>query len=291
MTIQELSGNKFNDFLEYCKEHGGEHDDSYLPDENFVADEDNPTYLLLNEDEKIMGVVSVILTQSFRAANKARFRIFHSVINDIEVYRMLLDSIRKHIEGIQTVFLFLPKEKSATGELLIRLSFKITRYSYYMQRCSINPVKPDFPEDIQLRPIREELDEVIWCDIINECFAHLAGHVHSTPDMVRKMMHDKELIKDGMMILWDKDKAIGTLSVGTDESDGKLFAFISSVAIIPEYRGKNLGRNLIRAAVEFGWNNGYIDSSLSVNAENLNATTLYLSEGFEEKAVMVCYSI
>lgn len=63
------------------------------------------------------------------------------------------------------------------------------------------------------------------------------------------------------------------------------------MAIILEYRGRNLGRNLIRAAVEFGRDNGYENSSLSVNAENTNAAKLYLNEGFEEKAVMVCYNI
>jgi len=231
------------------------------------------------------------MTPSFRDESKARFRIFHSVIDDIEVYKLLLDSIRKHIEGIKIVYLFLPKEKSKTGEIFIELGFHISRYSYHMERCWEKPVKPDFPNNIQLRAIREGVDEVAWCDIINECFANLAGHIHSTPDKVRDVLKDEEMIKDGMRILWDGDKAIGTLCLSEDESDGNLFAFISCLAIIPEYRGKNLGRNLIRAAIEFGWEHGYENSSLTVNAENTNAINLYLSEGFEEKVVMVCYSI
>lgn len=284
MKVQELSSEKFSEFLKYCEKYGSEHDESYLPDEKFVVNEDNPTYILLNDDEKIIGAVSVIMTPPFRAASKARFRIFHSVIDDIEVYKLLLDCIRNHIEGIKTSYLFLPKEKSKTGEIFIKLGFNISRYSYYMERCGKKPVKPSFPKDIQLSPIRDGVDEVVWCDIINECFANLAGHVQSTPDKVRDMLQDEEQVKDGMMILWDRNKAIGTLCVGIDESDGNLLAFISCVAIMPEYRGKNLGRNLIRAAIEFGWENGYENSSLSVNAENTNAANLYLSEGFEEKA-------
>jgi len=160
-----------------------------------------------------------------------------------------------------------------------------------MERLNKEPVKPNFPKDIQLRPLREGVDEDVWCDIINECFANLAGHVHCTQDRVVEMLRDDELIEDGMMILWDGDKAIGTLCVSREESDGNMFAFIGAIAIIPEYRGRNLGRDLIRAAVQFGRDNGYENSSLSVNAENTNAANLYLSEGFEEKVVMVCYNI
>lgn len=291
MIVQKLSHEKLSEFLEYCEKYGREHDESYLPDEKFVINEDNPTYILLNHDEKIVGAVSLIMTPPFRITGKARFRIFHSIADDIEAYKLLLDAIRNHIKDIKTVYLFLPKEKSNTGETFIKLGFHITRYSYYMERLDKEPEKPNFPKGIQLSPIREGVDEVVWCDIINECFANLAGHVHCTPDMVREMLKDEELIKDGMMILWERDKAIGTLCVSTDESDGNIFAFIGAVAIIPEYRGRNLGRNLIRAAIEFSYENGYKNSALSVNAENTNAAKLYLSEGFEEKAVMVCYNI
>lgn len=291
MKVQKLSHEKLSEFLEYCGKYGREHDESCLPDEKFVINEDNPTYILLNHDEKIVGAVSLIMTPPFRATSKARFRIFHSIADDIEAYKLLLDSVRNHVKGIETVYLFLPKEKSKTGEIFIKLGFHITRYSYYMERCDKESVKSNFPKGIELRPVREGVDEVVWCDIINECFANLAGHVHCTQDKVIEMLRDDELIEDGMMILWDGDKAIGTLCVSTEESDGNLFAFIGAVAIIPEYRGRNLGRNLIRAAVEFGRDNGYENSSLSVNAENTNAAKLYLSEGFEEKAVMVCYNI
>lgn len=289
MKVQELNSEKFSEFLRYCEKYGRDHDETYLPDKKFVANEDNPTYILLNDDEEIVGAVSVVMTPPFRDASKARFRIFHSVIDNIEVYKLLLDSIHKHIEGIKIVYLFLPKEKAKTGEIFIKLGFHISRYSYYMERCGEKPVNPIFPKEVQLRTIREGVDEVAWCDIINECFANLAGHVNCTPCKVGDMLKDEEMIKDGMMILWDKDKAIGTLCVSRDESEGNLFAFISCVAIIPEYRGRNLGRNLIRAAIKFGQENGYENSSLSVNAENINATNLYLSEGFEEKVVMVCY--
>lgn len=291
MKVQELSNEELSEFLEYCGKYGREHDESYLPDDKFVINEDNPTYILLNHDEKIVGAVSLIMTPPFRVTSKARFRIFHSIADDIEAYKLLLDAIRNHVKGIETVYLFLPKEKSNTGEVFVKLGFHITRYSYYMERRDKELVEPNFPKDIQLRPFREGVDEEVWCDIINECFANLAGHVHCTQDKVIEMLKDEELIKDGMMILWDGDKAIGTLCVSAEESEGNLFAFIGAVAIIPEYRGRNLGRDLIRAAVQFGRDNGYENSSLSVNAENTNAAKLYLSEGFEEKAVMVCYNL
>lgn len=194
MRVQELNNDRYAEFLKYCKKHGKEHDDSYLPDKTFVADNDNPTYVLIDEKENMIGVISVIMIPNFREAGKVRFRILHSVSEDPMAYSLMLGAVHKHLVGMKTAYLFLPKEKVQTGELLIKLGFHISRYAYYMERCGKKSVQPEFPGNLQLCPIREGIDEDVWCRVLNECFAHLAGFTPWTPDRVSKVLKDEELI-------------------------------------------------------------------------------------------------
>lgn len=290
MKVQFLTNDKYNEFKDYCNKYGVEHDDSYLPIKNFVADENNPTYILIDDSDKIVGTASLILTPGFRSAKKARFRIFHSILNEAEAYKIMLDEIIKHTNRIDFLYMFIPEEGATTAKILNKLNFKISRYSFYMERNLKEYIKPDFPEGFELRTFRKGLDETAWCNIINECFAALAGHTDSTPETIAQMYQDEEYIEGGMMMLWNKEEPVGTICVSNDEGSGK-FAFISCVSILPRFRGMGLGKNLIRAAIEFGKENALESTSLTVNSENENAANLYLREGFEKKATMVCYNL
>lgn len=270
---------------------GVEHDDSDLPIKDFTADENNPTYILLDDLDKIVGVASLMLTTEFRSAKKARFRVFHSILNETEAYKIMLDEIIKHTNGIDFLYMFIPEERETTAKILNKLDFKISRYSFYMERNLKEYIKPDFPEGFELRTFRKGIDETAWCNIINECFAALAGHTDSTPETIAQMDQDEEYIEGGMMMLWKKEEPVGTICVSNDEEENGRVAFIGCVSISPKFRGMGLGKNLIRAAIEFGKDNGLENAALSVNGENQNAVKLYLGEGFEKKISMVCHNL
>lgn len=79
------------------------------------------------------------------------------------------------------------------------------------------------------------------------------------------------------------------MQLESETDDGKKTLFIEAVSVLPEYQGRGLGKNLIRSSLEFALKNGYDKAMLSVNAENENASNLYLNEGFKKKELYICY--
>ena len=64
---------------------------------------------------------------------------------------------------------------------------------------------------------------------------------------------------------------------------------IGPLAILPEYQGKGLGRQLLRASLQFAKENSYKRTILSVNGENERAQALYIQEGFKQVEGVTCY--
>jgi mycothiol synthase len=61
-------------------------DDSYLDDEElnyFEPNEENPTYIVLDKQDRIIAAASLIIDEYNRRGKRARFRIFHA--NDCEL--------------------------------------------------------------------------------------------------------------------------------------------------------------------------------------------------------------
>ena len=55
------------------------------------------------------------------------------------------------------------------------------------------------------------------------------------------------------------------------------------MGVLPEWRGRGIGRRLIEAAIAAGWQHGYQRIELSVYATNEIAWRLYRSLGFVEE--------
>ena len=68
---------------------------------------------------------------------------------------------------------------------------------------------------------------------------------------------------------------------------GEILAF----GILKEYRGKDLGRNLLKYGINFLIEKGLDPLILSVNGENHGAIRLYESEGFQLTESVVCYAL
>ncbi|MGE4187235.1 MAG: GNAT family N-acetyltransferase [Hyphomicrobiaceae bacterium] len=58
------------------------------------------------------------------------------------------------------------------------------------------------------------------------------------------------------------------------------------IAIVPDWRGKGIGRSLMMAALEGGWRHGFSRIQLSVYANNVRALALYRKMGFVQEGVM-----
>ncbi|WP_318617294.1 GNAT family N-acetyltransferase [Sporosarcina sp. YIM B06819] len=293
MRIEALKNDRIDDFLEYCKKHRMELDDSYLYDEDlrdFELNDENPTYIVTGQQGDLIGAVSLMIDDYSKRGRKARFRIFHSEIGNLECYSMMMQTVLKHTAGLDKVFLFVPTVNNQLAGLIEGLAFTVERYSFVLVREDIEVPELGLPQDYEIKPFKSGRDEEIWCEVRNAGFAKLQGsETPITPEMVRKMMADEDNIEGGSMILYHGDRPIGVIRGSDDEYENSLIMNIGPIAILPEYQGKGLGRSLLRASLRFAKEKSYDRTILCVNADNERAKALYIQEGFKQVEAVACY--
>jgi mycothiol synthase len=268
-------------------------DDSFLYDEDlkgFEPNDENPTYIAINDIGEIVGTASLIIDEYNRRGRKGRFRIFHSETSNLECYQMLMNAMLKHGGGLDKLNIFIPTINHSLMEVFDKLNFVTERYSFLLVREDLQVPKLDLPENYEIRPFRVGIDEEIWCKVRNEGFAKLQGsETPATPDMIMKMNSGEDYIEGGLMILYHKQEPVGVVRGTLDEYEDAPIMNIGPLAIIPQYQGMGLGRNLLRASLSFAKDHNFNRTILCVNAENDKAKALYLQEGFKQVEAVACY--
>lgn len=286
--IKKVSNHNLKEFILYCQKYGKEHDDSFIPGENFVIDDYHPSFLLKNSDDEIVGAVSLILEEHFRKAKKGRFAIFHYTENIADNYRKLLNEILAYASDLDKLYLFVP-EKENIEKILKEIGFVFERQSYMMKRELGDNASIKLLDEYTFRTFDFDKDAEIYCDIVNKSFSSMAGHIDIVPSNLIKLLRETENPDNGIQFLCHKEIPIGIVFTEFDESLEDSIS-IGPIAVLPEYQGKGLGKILLRKGIDIANSNGY-DSWLSVNAENKRAVKLYLSEGFKIIDQRKCYQL
>ncbi len=293
MRIEALKTERIGDFIEYCRKHRAEVDDSFLYEEDlkeFVPNEENPTYILLDEEDKVVAAASLIINEYNRKGRKARFRIFHSEIEELSCYELLLKALLKHTEGLDKIFVFVNTINTTMLKYVESMNFQLERYSFLLVRDESEVPEYTVPADYEIHPYRPGQDEERWCEVRNPSFATLKGsETPVSPEMVAKMAESDSYLEGGCMILYHKGKAVGVVKGENDELDDAPIMNIGPLAILPEYQGKGLGRILLRASMNYAKEKGYDRTVLCVNGENDRAKALYIQEGFRQVEAVACY--
>jgi len=293
MKVEILKSGRIKDFVEYCKKHRMEVDDSFLYDtdlKNFEPSNENPTCIVTDQQGEIVAAASLIIDDYNKSGRKGRFRIFHSEIEEQNCYDMMMETILKYTADIDYVFVFVPIVNKKLMEHIEGLKFAVDRYSFLLVREDLAVPEFSFPEGYEVRPFRLDNDEEIWCEVRNSSFAQLKGsETPITPKIVVNMMTSEDNIEGGSMILYHKERPVGLIRGTMDEYEDSLIMNIGPVAIIPEYQGKGLGRSLLRTCLNFAKEKSYDRTVLCVNADNERAKDLYLQEGFKQVEAVACY--
>lgn len=293
MKVEALKDERIGDFIAYCKKHRHEVDDSFLYDQDlkeFVPNSNNPTYFISDTNGEMIAAASLIMTDYFKRGRKARFRIFHSEIHDLDCYKSLMQALLSHTGDLDKVFIFIPATDKIVMEFIEKLNFTIERHAFLLVREDLKVEDYSLPEDYYIRAFQQGKDEGIWCEVRNAGFAKLKGsETPIIPEQVTKMIQSEEYLEGGMMILFHKDKPVGIVRGALDEYEGEPIMNIGPLAIIPEYQGRGLGRLLLRASLHFSKEKSFKRTILSVNGENERAKALYLQEGFHQVEAVTCY--
>ncbi|MBB6480322.1 GNAT family N-acetyltransferase [Spirochaeta isovalerica] len=293
MTVTELNDKNLTSFLAYCRDHKYDHDESFLYDEDlkdFAIGPENPTWLLFDGDD-LRGVLSLICDEYFVKGKRARIRIFHCEKTDIENYRSLLEAALPLDCPVDKMEMFLPDKLKETQSLIRDLGFTYYRTSFVMVRKNKEKTAARFPEGFSLKAIDPQRDAELYGEIRNAAFRNLKGS--ETPlsrEDVLKHYNDKSVLTGGMAILRDGDKGAGIVRVIKEEDETGIYSFIAPIALIPEYQGRGLGKELLKAGISIGQENGLDDCMLVVNGENEQALRLYKGAGFEIDMSVSCFT-
>lgn len=294
MKIEALSQDRRDEFLDFCRKHRPDIDDSFLYEEQlaeFELSEENPTYVAINEQGALVAAASLILNDYNRRGRKGRFRIFQADTAEPAIYQELLQAILRHTAGLDKLDIFVPTVNVRETQNILAAGFAVERYSYLLVRDEESV--PDFslPTGYEIKPFRPGTDELVWCEVRNSGFAKLKGsETPATPEMVTKMISRKDYIEGGLMILHHNGRAVGVVRGADDEYEGTPIMNIGPLAVLPEYQGQGLGRILLRAALRFAKEQAYTQTVLCVNAENERAKALYIGEGFKQVEAAACFA-
>ncbi len=294
MQAERLLCKDKDDFIAFCLKHRQKVDESFLQNEdleNFVLSEENPT-VIIKRDGNILAAASLIVDEYNRKGRRGRFRIFYSEEDNPRVYSILLSEILRHIHGIDKVHLFVPFSNNRLSEIMKSLPFEIDRYVYILVKETSERQAVNLPQGYSIREFQLNRDEADWCHIRNTAFSHVKGNTTPiTPEIVHKQVFSSEYIEGGMLLLLFDTLPVGIIRGVKDEYEGEPVMNIGPLAILPAYQRKGLGRQLLRAAIDFAQKKKYNKVILCVNADNENAKELYLREGFVHTEGVISYEL
>jgi mycothiol synthase len=210
-----------------------------------------------------------------------------------EVTAAFVESANLLVQGSGRLLVGSRKGQEWRRSALERAGFEVVRYFFRMSRSLADPVPvPELPDGFEIRPVNPERELPEWVDAINRGFADHFEHQNETVDQKQHWMGDPGYLPEADLVVVNDDGAIvGTAENGGETlTDGTVRGWVHTLAIVPEFRGRGLGRALLLASLEALRKAGLDTVLLSVDSENQSgAMGLYEAAGFEVDHQNVVY--
>ncbi len=145
---------------------------------------------------------------------------------------------------------------------------------------------PNFPDGYQPRAFQPGPDDESYRDLVNRSFADHPTPMNVSLEMMR-LAHSRSTFDPSDIAVVPAPDASGRL-VGfcrtiVDDAEGDRFAEISTLGVLPEFRGIGLGRELLRWGIHHLRSGGAGEIVLAVEGRNANALRLYERTGFVQE--------
>jgi mycothiol synthase len=141
-----------------------------------------------------------------------------------------------------------------------------------------------FPADVTVRPIHPGTDDRPFVALINRAFEDHPSPLSWPLTYISQIHARPDFDPSGILLVAsvaDPERLVGccrTLELPGD--DGRRRGEIGIVGLLPEWRGRGLGRQLLRWGIGYLRSVGLSKIELSVEARNERALGLYRQEGF-----------
>jgi len=177
-----------------------------------------------------------------------------------------------------------PGDTPGRGFALAR-GFTFRATLYWMERPANDPCPaPDFPPGFVTRawdPARDEIPNLVG--LLNACFADHPTPVAWTEAAVRAAHEAPEFDPGDILLVataHDPERAVAFCRARFYRDDERPFGEVKLVGVLPAWRGRGLGRALLRWGVRHLQDGVNPTTALAVQAANVRAVRMYEAHGF-----------
>jgi mycothiol synthase len=187
--------------------------------------------------------------------------------------------------GASDLVLYVPSHLPASQAFARTLGFRYRSSLWqFVLPADASVPPPVFPSDVTTRPWdrNEDVDE--WVRFVTAAFEGHPTPMHLSSEVVRHVNAEPGFDPESILIVSACDApdvpiGFARVEVLRDLEEG-LVAYVNLVGVLPAWRGRGLGRELLRWAVGYLRTHGADTVQLSVEAANERATDLYRRHGF-----------
>jgi mycothiol synthase len=219
------------------------------------------------------------------------------VVDDLTVHpgyrrrghgRRMVGAIRDLLaaQDEKDLVLYVPAHLEPSVGFAEALGFRYRSSLWQFELAPDAPVAgPEFPPDVTTRHWRPDEDVDAWVRFVTAAFEGHPTPVHLSPEIVRRVHAEPRFDPGSICILaarQDAETPIGFARVELLQDPGALpTGYVNMIGVLPAWRGRGLGRELLRWSVAYLRAQGTPRIQLAVEAANERATQLYRRHGFE----------
>jgi mycothiol synthase len=177
------------------------------------------------------------------------------------------------------------REATCLIDFLEKRGHELERWFWDMQLPTDQAVEAaKMPEGFVTHTFVHDQDEELLTNVRNVTFADHYGSVPRTVEEITYRTKQPDFFADGVFFAFDGDKIAGFCYTSRDQREwerrGETVGHIQLLGVMPEYRGRGLGRALLLEGVNYL--RQFVSLvELGVEGKNDNALALYESVGFK----------
>ncbi len=191
----------------------------------------------------------------------------------------------------------IPAAVETSQTFLIKHQFQLVRYFWKLRHSELDGLpSAELPGNLRFRTFRRGMDEAAYVELLNTTFADHWDFAPITQPELEEWNQRPDFDPRGSFFIVDGEREIAHITVLVDpkrfEETHDAAARVFELGVLPEYRGKGLGYQLLLKASEFSREQSLNALELVVDGQNDGAKGMYERMGFQQKrAILVFHKV
>ncbi len=188
----------------------------------------------------------------------------------------------------------IPAAVETSQTFLIKHQFQLMRYFWKLRHAGLEGLPAaELPGNLRFRTFRRGMDEAAYVELLNATFAEHWDFAPITQPELEEWNQRPDFDPRGCFFIVDGEREIAHITVLVDpkrfEETHDAAARVFELGVLPEYRGKGLGYQLLLKASEFSRMHELNALELVVDGQNDGAKGMYEQMGFQEKRAILVF--